>query len=196
MILKLSSMPPHPLIEKMYKQWAVRYRRFTRKRFVSASRGGESWPALAEGTIRGRRHGGGAVNAGGQAKRISGGGKRGVRALRKAAASGGGQVAILRDTGTLFSALDPIFVNVPGAHEKLLAKGIEVGFGGPQKHPKGKATIADIAAFHQFGGTNLPRREILVDPDDGTMTGMVTDGDRTMAALIKESDIGKGKNVG
>ncbi len=180
----------NPIITKMYKQWAVRYRRFSRRWFSQASRGGGQWPPLEDSTIRQRRHGGGAVNKNGQIRRISGGGKRGVRALRKALASGGGQVAILRDTGTLFGALDPVFSSSPGAREQLIRNGIEVGFGGPAKHPKGKATIADIASFHQFGSGNLPQREILVDPDTQTMSGMSNDADRAMAALIVDSDIG------
>jgi len=191
---KARAAPADKVFERMYRQWAVRYRRFTRREFLTASRGGGRWDPLAASTIRRRRHGGGAVNANGKIKRISGGGKRGVRAQRKALASGGGQVAILRDLGKLYDATDPVFSNAPGAWEKLVQNGIEVGFGGPAKHPNGSATIADIAAFHQFGNEpKMPAREILLDPDAQTMQGMEGDAERAMAALIRDSDIGGGR---
>ena len=195
MLRKLDATPPSPIVAKMYKQWAVRYRRGTRRRFLNASRGDGTWAPLAESTIRRRRHGGGAVNANGKIRRISGGGKRGVKAMRKALASGGGQVAILRDLNKLYDATEPVFGNAPGAWEQLVRHGIQVGFGGPARHPSGTATIADIAAFHQFGGPKLPKREILVSPNAQTMQGMEGDAVRAMSALVRDSDIG-GSKVG
>ena len=82
----------------------------------------------------------------------------------------GGNIAILFDTGALFGALEPRFSPGTGAKEELTRDGIRVGFGGPARHPKGKATIAAVATFHQFGNEPvLPKREILVVPPAATM---------------------------
>jgi len=75
---------------------------------------------------------------------------------------------VLWDTGVLIGALDPTFANLPGQLEADLRDGIRVGFGGPGRHPKGLATIADIAGFHQVGAGDLPIRRIIVDPDIST----------------------------
>jgi hypothetical protein len=127
--------------DRLMKRWAYIYRAFARRQFVKQSRGGGGWVSLASSTKKRRR----------KARK----GHQGSRSF-----------AILRDTGTLFAALNPT-IKKPGSYEKPLPDGVRIGFGGPARHPKGKATIADIAYFHDQG-QGVPQRRILVDPDDKT----------------------------
>lgn len=149
-------------ILKALKQWAARYRGFSRERFDRFSKGGGTWPPLKPSTKRGRRKG-----------------KRGT---------GGRTFSILRDTGTLFGALDVVFTHQPGALEETIPFGIRAGFGGPARHPKGKATIADIAEFHQEGKGVVPEREIIVDPNQRTIDAMARDMLRAVEQLRKDSE--------
>lgn len=135
-------------IRDVLKKWAARYRSFAQLRFDRFSKGGGNWKPLAPSTLRRRRKG-----------------KR--KNVRKA--------TILRDTGTLFAALDPTFTSRPGQLEKNIPFGITVGYGGPHRHPKGRVTIADIASFHQEGGPRLPKRELIVKPDGKTLAAMAND---------------------
>lgn len=146
------------------KQWAARYRGFLQERFVKFSRGGGDWKPLAESTLARRRKG------------------------RGSSRFAAGTVAILRDTGTLFASLDPVFRSAPGQLEKQDSFGVDVGFGGPQLHPSGQGvTVADVASFHQTGGPRLPKREIVVDPDARTLAAMKTDMERALRRLAKET---------
>ena len=87
---------------------------------------------------------------------------------------------ILRDTGTLFRALNPVLGN-PGSFEQLEPMAVIVGFGGPGAHPSGTATIADIAAFHNFGAPpNLPQRQIIVEPPQAVIMLMSLDAERNL----------------
>ena len=79
---------------------------------------------------------------------------------------------ILRDTGTLLAALT---IGAPGNVFKLEKDGCLFGFGGPARHPGGKARIADIARFHDSGAGTLPQRQIIVPPDAATIAGMESD---------------------
>lgn len=79
---------------------------------------------------------------------------------------------ILRDTGTLLNALT---IGAPGNHFSLEKNGCTIGFGGSTSHPEGKASIADIARFHDEGTNKLPRRQILINPDQATVDGMGID---------------------
>lgn len=90
---------------------------------------------------------------------------------------------ILRDKGILFAAVTPEFTGQPGAIEENIPFGVRVGYGGSAIHAGTRTTIADIASFHQEGGPNLPKREIIVQPDDKTFTGMVSDAQRAVNAL-------------
>lgn len=168
-------------INDCLKLWTRRYLAWIQKRYDSFSKSEGDWPPLAPSTIAARRHG-----AGGHYK-------RGKRALQAAIDTGGGDVSILRDTGTLFHALDPVFSNQPGALNQFVDGGIEVGFGGPALHPNGNATIADIATFHQLGGRNLPQRQIIVDPNESAYAGasellnaMREDAIRAMNRIVAE----------
>ncbi len=139
-------------VHNAIRQWAARYRSFAQQRFDRFSKGG-GWPALKEKTINRRRKG----------KK-----GRGIGA------------AILRDTGTLFSALDLQFTQKPGQLQQDIPFGVRVGYGGPARHPKGGATVADIANFHQTGAGRLPVRKIIVDPDEHTITLMAGDMERAL----------------
>jgi len=150
-------------IRAAFKQWAARYRAFLQERFASYSRGGGDWPDLAESTKRQRR---------------KGKGKSGVVVF-----------AILRNFGYLFAALTPNFTGRPGALQQNIPYGIRVGFGGPGKHPKGNATIADIASFHQQGGKFLPVRQIIVDPPEQVIFAMRGDMQNALIKLADETKI-------
>lgn len=101
--------------------------------------------------------------------------------------SAGGVYSILRDTGLLFQALDPIFNNQPGSFQLQIENGIEVGFGGPSKQTGSKfATIADIATYHQLGNARLPQRKIIVDPPQDVIDQMTEDMQRGIDKLLKQ----------
>lgn len=148
-------------INNAFKQWGVRLRSFLQERFAVYSRGGGNWPPLKPSTIKRRRKG----NT-----------KFGLSA------------AILRDTGTLFNALTPEFTGKPGAIEERIPYGIRLGYGGPGKYTKkygGIATIADIASFHQVGAGYLPKREIIVPPNEHTLELMAEDMSRAIEKMRK-----------
>ena len=118
---------------------------------------------------------------------------RKLNALQNRAGQGkknAGRVTILRDTGTLFNVLSPEFVGAPGQLEEQIPFGVTVGFGGPAIHPKGKATIAAIAAFHQDGGPRLPQRRILVEPDPALIELMAGDMTIALQRIMRNSRIG------
>lgn len=96
-------------------------------------------------------------------------------------------VAILTDLALLKGALQPQFIGAPGALEEQIPFGIRVGYGGPDKHPGGGATVAEIASYHQTGAGRLPVREIIVPPDVST--------ERRMAGLMvrKLQDMAHGR---
>lgn len=89
---------------------------------------------------------------------------------------------ILRDTGVLFKALT---IGSAGNLFKHLKNGIRVGFGGPSRHPRSKATIADIAKMHNNGEGNLPKRKILYWPDNKFIKQMLNDLKRTIKNIGK-----------
>ena len=166
---------PGSPIGQMWRQIGIRYLTFTRRRFTRMSKGG--WPALAPATLRNRR---------GRKRRAT----RSPRAQTKTTTRGSAtNVAILRDTSTMFNALT---VGMPGNRLQLIrrrAGGVRVGFGGPAKHPNArKATIREIAAAHDTGKGRLPKREILVEPDGGTVATMRQDVIRAITKLGRESE--------
>jgi len=144
-------------VNNAFKQWGVRIRSFLQERFAIYSRGGGNWAPLKPSTISRRRKG-----------------------------KGKGPVAILRDTGTLYNALSPNFTGKPGAIEERIPYGIKVGYGGPARHTSnygGVATIADIASFHQVGAGYLPKREIIVQPNEHVLGLMADDMNRAIDKL-------------
>ena len=85
-----------------------------------------------------------------------------------------GSSSILIDTGIMVGAMNPVFSGAPGQLESLHSDrlGVTVGFNTNQHGKGGSVTIADIASFHQLGSGKLPKREILVEPDDRTIQQM------------------------
>lgn len=75
-------------------KWGVRYRSFIQERFDTYSKGGGDWPPLKASTVKARRSG-----------------KKSKKKKPKA--------TILRDTSTLFTALQPQFAGAPGAIEQI-----------------------------------------------------------------------------
>lgn len=143
--------------------WAVRYRSFAQLRFDTYSRGGGDWQVLAVSTMKKRRQGKGRIL----------------------------KFAILRDTNTLFTALNPTFINSPGAIEDRIPYGVLVGYGGLQRYSDSsgkvsRATIADIANFHQSGFLpRLPKREIIVDPPAELIQVMANDAEKAMQSVFR-----------
>jgi hypothetical protein len=113
---------------------------------------------------------------------------RGRRGPRRGA-QGPRRVSLLRDTGLLFNALDPQFSPGKGAIQQDVPFGLTVGFGGPAKHPQGRATIADVAGFHQTGTPKMPKRQILVEPDTRTTQLMGQDMQRGIDRALGQSSI-------
>lgn len=149
-------------VRRAMRQWAERYRSFAQLRFDSFSKGGGDWAPLKESTKKRRR-------------------KARKGRLKGAARS----FSILRDNNLLFPALTPVWNRKPGALQKDITFGVRVGYGGPAKYPGGKATIADIATFHDTGAGNLPKRQIIVVPDAKTLTAMAGDMERGLGEMAR-----------
>lgn len=94
------------------------------------------------------------------------------------------RAALLRDTGTLFGALDIQFTGKPGQLQRIIPDGIQVGFGGPAKHPKAKISVAQLAAIHH-SGVGVPKREIIVDPPKKVTDAMAGDVERHWRKVSK-----------
>lgn len=165
-LVKAGSSGP---LKPVFKQWGIRYLAWIRRLFYIKSRGGTAegvtWKKLSPVTIRRRNR---------RSRRV-----RGDKVQRP-------KYAILVDRlGTIPKAMIPF---QSGNLFKYISGGVRVGFGGGTKHPDGKATIADIARFHNIGaGRRLPKRQILHVPN-ATLNGkMMNDlrrgidriGDRT-----------------
>lgn len=189
-----------PLMAPVWKKWAARYRAAMMRRFVKLSRGGGEWPDLKESTKMARFRRGSNRRAESAAVRAHMTGskltadefdadvsRRARRSNAKQAMlirmGGGGKYTILRDTGVLLGAMTE---GAPGSHTEFLTNGVRVGFGGGAGHEGGKATIADIASFHQEGAGHLPVRKILDDPDGELIGLMAADAERGMKRAARE----------
>jgi hypothetical protein len=102
---------------------------------------------------------------------------------RRRQGQGSGRAEILRDTGILINALD---VGAPGNLCQRTQTGIRVGFGGAARHPGGKATIRDIAVFHDQGEGHNPQRQIIAEPDAATQQAMAAQYAQALDELGKE----------
>jgi hypothetical protein len=119
------------------------------KRFTRLSKGGGEWPPLALETIR---------------KRAS---KRKVFGVKIYSN------LILVDTQTIFTTLTPIWNNAaPGQIARDIENGVEVGIGGPSRHPESKMSIGQLAYIQHQGTQRIPSRRIIVTPDEATATAM------------------------
>lgn len=144
------------MMREIIQAWTRIYTAFIRRRFVKASRGDGTWPDLAPSTKARRRKG------------------------RKGKADA---VAILRNTGLLFSQLAP---NIEQLTRYVTGNNFAAyaTYGGLQKYPGGKVTVTDVMAFHQEGGPNLPQRKILVPPDAKTKEQMARSAKRIIAKYL------------
>lgn len=174
----------------MFVQWAKRYEGFTRRRFVTYSRGGGTWAPLAQSTIDARRTGGKyrkyGPNRAQAAREIRSRLARTTNAKRAATltrdlkhVTGSKGVAILRDLGILFNALS---IGTTGNLLQQIPDGIRYGFA-DAPHNGSPRTIAKIAGYHQTGTRHMPARPILAQPDEQTVRGMVSDLGRAVRAL-------------
>ena len=96
-----------------------------------------------------------------------------------------GKAALLRDTNTMFAALDPQFQRKPGQLQKDVPFGIKVGYGGGGSHPISSLSVTKLAELHQTGEGNLPARQMIVEPDQQTVKGMAADMQRAMGKLAQ-----------
>ena len=154
---------------KVFNRWGKRYLSWTEEQYKRNSQGGGEWPPLAQSTLTYKRV------TGKNLRRTRGGRRRSYKQknrLRATRVIGAGSVKILSDTGTLLTALTP---GAPGNLFRYIKNGVRVGFGGPAKHPDGKATIRDIAVFHDQGKGRVPRRQILHKPDNKLVQVMLKD---------------------
>lgn len=147
-------------IDRVFLQWGKVVRGYLQERFVRESRGGGQWRRLSASTLAARR-------TKKRRRGKDGARRRSIRTVRFATGASSQLSAaprILRDTGTLFRALNPVFSNRPGAIQRDIPFGVRIGFGGPDRHADGKVTVAQIARWHQTGAGKLPVRKIIVDP--------------------------------
>jgi hypothetical protein len=202
-------------IRKAMKQWAAIYRAALRERFVSMSRGG--WAPLKQTAILGRQAGRNLTGTRRQNRAASAtkileikikleediSKTRSIEKRNKLRASAAKKItshrdkikkfnsrvgtSILIDTGTMFKALSKEFLGSPGQLQQNVPFGIRVGYGGPGRHPKGKATVFDIASFHQRGEGHLPKREIVVAPEPRTVSTMRSVMERAIRELSRET---------
>ena len=163
----LGSAEGATVMKPLYERWGIRYLSFARQKFTINSAGGGDWPSLANSTIASRMR---------KSRRT----RRGRRITIAARAFGihnaeridfvreNLRTTILVDTGVLKNGL-----NV-GATGNLFAPhtfGIKVGYSGGS-HPRSRASIAQIAAYHNAGTGRLPQRQIIYPPDEGVKASM------------------------
>ena len=160
----------------MMAAWSKIYAAFIRRRFSRASRGGEGWPALALSTIERRRKG---KKQSKKASSLARDTRNGGQLV-----SAGGLYAILQDSGRLYRQLAPgieVLSPTTAANAKFEAT---VTFGGTSYYPGGdRVSVADIMGFHQKGGGHVPKREILVQPDDRTGKAMESAAKRIIKSI-------------
>ena len=114
-----------------------------------------------------------------------------VQAAKQKVSEGIASIAILIDTAIMVGGLNPAFTPASGALEQFIDGGIRVGYGGPVGHKgrdgKVKATIAQIAEWHQSGTPNMPARKHIVPPDDPTKEKFTKEGQRALAAVWRDA---------
>lgn len=159
------------LWKQIMDQWSRVYAAFIQRRFNAASRGDGTWKPLAASTVAARQ------------RRRKGKGK---------------VIAILVDTGLLRRNLQPGIEEKKSVVKQPFGFEMYAYFGSDEEYPQvveyyeqvgetksGKkrykkktmrvptgVTVRDVMGFHQRGGGNLPRREILVSPDAKTKEQM------------------------
>lgn len=79
-----------------------------------------------------------------------------------------GSSKILIDKGFLVASLNPAFMTGGPVEMTKNRLGVEIRFSS-SSHQSSGLTIADLARVHQLGLGTVPKRKILVKPDDKTM---------------------------
>jgi hypothetical protein len=191
----------NPAVEKMWQQVGEIYSAFIRRRYVKLSRGGGEWPDIKTQTLVGRQR----SSVRRVKEMIEDGylsGPAAEKALKRAQAKvhrlvavlgGGDQVwararakgtkledarkklkhAILIDTGTLLGTLT---IGASGNISVRTPEGYRFGIGGA-------GDIGTIANAHNEGSKRLPKRTIIVKPDEPTMAQIK----RVCTNAVKES---------
>lgn len=180
-----------PVADWIGKQVPARYAGFVRKRFDRNSKGGGDWKPLAESTILARRSGKG--TRGTEYTRLSRKLRREVKArkdvtgtlgkLKKLTSPVG--VSILRNTGTLFNALE---IGNAGNRVERIPSGVVYGFQSADHPDEGAATISQIATWHNTGD-GVPKRTILVVPDEQTIQGIQSDAQAAMLRVLQTASL-------
>lgn len=191
-----------PLGDWIGKKVPARYSAFVRRRYDQFSKGGGNWQPLADSTIAQRRTGKGTRTSrtgqkvsktrGTEYTRLSGQLRTQIRqrkdvskTLAKMQALVQGPASILRDTGTLFNALQ---VNAANNLTQRIPNGVIFGFK-PAPHPsEGGASIQDIAHYHN-AGQGVPKRVILAVADAGTVAAMNLDLKNAMQQTLAQSSL-------
>ena len=122
-------------------------------------------------------------------KSASGGGR--WKVTKKSTRKKKGNKLILRDTDTLLRSLTPQFKGLPGQFERIKGSSIEVGIGGPGKHPSEPLTVGQLASFHQEGAGNYPARKIIVRPSPAVNAEIRKVTNKFMAKLSRKTAIVK-----
>lgn len=78
-----------------------------------------------------------------------------------------GHNTILIDTDRMFSLFQPQIVKTSGLLSNADKLGMTVDGGGKGYYPSGKS-VSEVMGYHQAGGGRLPRRKVIVGPDDAT----------------------------
>jgi hypothetical protein len=146
-------------IDTMLKNWGLFYLRKCQDAFRRNSAGGGDWPPLALVTIEKTRD-----------------------LPRK---------GILRINSDVYFALFP---GEAGNVFRRTPKGILVGFGGPGRHsfyrnrgPNQKSvTVAQVAMWHNEGTKRMPRRRILLEPDQVIAAQMREEAIRAFQDLVRK----------
>ncbi len=182
-ILDRPRPPTGSPLDQMYRQWGSYYLAAIRKRFTKASRTpGHPWKDLAESTKKGRRKSAAEQR---RTKRVKTRTGRLRRKTRRRTPTAQRTFAILKNIGILFNALS---IGSPGNLFRVVDFGIHVGFSAQGKHPDGKATIAEIATYHQEGGrgkSKLPQRKILVEPRTSVKRQMSKALDKAIIRIVR-----------
>jgi len=147
----------NPIITTMYKNWTTIVRTFLHNRFIGASRGDGTWPALAKRTVDRKKSSLILIET-----------NTLINAVDPGRYNAPGSYA--RRQG------DGIVIGYGGSvvHPTAAKKGRSF-------------TIQQIAEFHHDGGGKLPRRRIMVGIDRETVQKVTSEVNKAMLLLIREA---------
>jgi hypothetical protein len=142
----------------MMEKWGLRYLAFLQRKFRENSAGGGGWRPLSPKTLA-KEH---PKFREGIVSRSS------PRFVRR--------IGILRISGAIYRSL---FKGESGNLFHRVGNKLQVGVGGPGRHPNADVTVAGLVMIHNngstAGGKNIPRRPIILEPDAATVAAMKQD---------------------